>query len=78
MGTRPKCKEEKMDWEVHLTRIETTQDRLIQAVDEALMGILGTIVQVVQVKLQLQLQQQVPTQPLHLWETNSEKRLVDL
>ncbi|KAL8185595.1 UNVERIFIED_CONTAM: hypothetical protein K2H54_055473 [Gekko kuhli] len=55
-GTLPKCKGEKKDWEKHLAHMESTQDRLIQAVDEALMEIPGTIAQVVQAEIRLQLQ----------------------
>ncbi|KAL8182680.1 UNVERIFIED_CONTAM: hypothetical protein K2H54_061630 [Gekko kuhli] len=62
-GACPKHRREKAGWEEHLTRMESAQDRLIQVVAEALMGIPGTIAQVMQVESHLQLQQQMPQQP---------------
>ncbi|KAL8182813.1 UNVERIFIED_CONTAM: hypothetical protein K2H54_002032 [Gekko kuhli] len=48
MGTRPRCKEEKTGWEEHLACMERAQNQLIPVVDDALMGILATVVQLVQ------------------------------
>ncbi|KAL8185892.1 UNVERIFIED_CONTAM: hypothetical protein K2H54_059493 [Gekko kuhli] len=38
IGTCPQCREEKEGWEVRLAHMESAQNRLIQVVDEALLG----------------------------------------
>ncbi|KAL8221724.1 UNVERIFIED_CONTAM: hypothetical protein K2H54_074417 [Gekko kuhli] len=61
-GACPWHGEEKAGWEEHLTCMESVQNWLIQGVDEALMGIPGTVAQLVQVEIHLQLQQQMSQQ----------------
>ncbi|KAL8170105.1 UNVERIFIED_CONTAM: hypothetical protein K2H54_063366 [Gekko kuhli] len=64
-------KGEKKEWEERLACIESTQDWLIQVMDEALMGIPDTIAQVVQAELQLQQQMPQLRPPHHHLKSNS-------